>query len=70
MHMVSQPVLADFSALNPGITINLVTRASCFVFRAVRRDSTMHSGQPNWRSAAMSRNDLCLKLLSEHILRH
>jgi LysR family glycine cleavage system transcriptional activator len=45
------PRLTSFTAANPGVTINLVTRLSAFDFRFDAVDAAIHYGLPEWPGA-------------------
>ncbi|MER8566121.1 LysR family transcriptional regulator [Mesorhizobium sp. M0924] len=45
------PLIPDFVAENPDITINFVTRISRFDFARERLDAAIHHGQPDWPDA-------------------
>lgn len=45
------PLIPDFVASNPDITINFVTRIGRFDFARERLDAAIHHGQPDWPDA-------------------
>ncbi|MER9403094.1 LysR family transcriptional regulator [Mesorhizobium caraganae] len=45
------PLIPDFVAENPDITINFVTRIGRFDFARERLDAAIHHGQPDWPDA-------------------
>ncbi|MEM7294457.1 MAG: LysR substrate-binding domain-containing protein, partial [Pseudomonadota bacterium] len=45
------PLLPDFYAKHPGITINLATRLRPIDFRAERQDAAIYVGTPEWMGA-------------------
>lgn len=45
------PLIPDFVAENPDITINFVTRIGRFDFTRERLDAAIHHGQPDWPDA-------------------
>ncbi|ESX49002.1 LysR family transcriptional regulator [Mesorhizobium sp. C416B] len=45
------PLIPDFVAENPDITINFVTRLGRFDFARERLDAAIHHGQPDWPDA-------------------
>ncbi|MER8431726.1 LysR family transcriptional regulator [Mesorhizobium caraganae] len=45
------PLIPDFVAENPDITINFVTRIGRFDFARERLDAAIHHGQPDWPEA-------------------
>jgi DNA-binding transcriptional LysR family regulator len=45
------PLIPDFVAKNPDITINFVTRIGRFDFARERLDAAIHHGQPDWPDA-------------------
>ncbi|MER9458481.1 LysR family transcriptional regulator [Mesorhizobium sp. M0387] len=45
------PLIPDFVAENPDITINFVTRIGRFDFALERLDAAIHHGQPDWPDA-------------------
>ncbi len=48
------PRLGRFLAVNPGVTINLVTRLSSFDFRLDSIDAAIHFGHPHWPGAELA----------------
>src|SRR3569832_1367152 len=45
------PLIPDFVARHPDITINFATRIGCFVFVCVWLDAAIHHGMPDWPEA-------------------